>query len=226
MGYRAALLNFTKGCISPELEARFDLPAYQAGLRVADNVVIRRTGGVQKRMGTRFVAQAMGTSSRLIPFQFSDEQAYALEFAQALMRPLALGGAVLETGLKVTDITKEAEAKVTIAYHGYEVGDQVYFASTNSANFGMTEILDRFLIVTEVVDDDNFRVNINSTSFSDFGVDTGTVRVAPPDAPPAPPVVPAPITPPAPPPVSSGGSGGYSNDGSEIIWDQPGAERF
>lgn len=220
MGNRVALLNFSKGELSPELESRFDLGAYNAGLRRARNVKIKRTGGVSKRMGTRFVAECLGNSSRLIPFQFSDTQAYALEFAQALMRPYALGGAVLETGLKITAITKAVQAQITIAYHGYSVGDPFYISSEDPETFGMSEILDRFLEIVEVVDDNNFKVNIDSRTFADFGTDDGEVNAGPPDPPPTPPTVPPVIVPPTPPPVTSGGGGGYSGGtgGGLIIW--------
>lgn len=214
MGYRAALLNFSKGEISPELEARFDLSAYQVGLRQATNVKIRRTGGVAKRMGTRFVARCLSSEARLIPFQFSDEQGYALEFGQAYMRPLALGGAVLEDGLKITAITRASQAQITAAFHDYSAGQQVYLESDDPPAFGMAEILDRWLTVTSVVDANNFKVDIDSTNFTAFGSDTGTVRAAPPAPPPAPPVVPAPATAPAPPAVGSGSGGGYLDDGS------------
>jgi hypothetical protein len=216
MGYRAALLNFSKGEIAPELEARFDLPAYQAGLRKAENVVIRRTGGVIKRMGTRYVATCLGTSSRLIPFQFSDDQAYMLEFAQGEMRPFALGGAVLEEALKVTAITNDVHPQVTAAYHGYEVGDQVYFTGIG----GMTEINDRFITILQVIDDNNFRINVDSTSWGVFdNSDTGTERVVPPAAPPAPPAIPTPITPATPPTVGSGSGGGYDDSGDWYGYD-------
>jgi hypothetical protein len=211
-GYRAALLNFSKGEITPELESRFDLQAYQAGLRRARNVKIRRTGGVSKRMGTRFVTECLSNTARLIPFQFSDEQGYALEHGQAYMRPLALGGAVLEDDLKVTAITKAANAQITAAFHGYSVGDQVYLSSDDPATFGMHEILDRWLTVETVVDVDNFTVDIDSTNFTNFGADVGTVRVGPPAAPPAPPAVPAPYVRPPRPRVGSGSSGGYTPD--------------
>jgi hypothetical protein len=218
MGYRAALLNFSKGWISPELEARFDLSAYQVGLRQATNVKIRRTGGVSKRMGTRFVAQCLSTEARLFPFQFSDEQGYALEFGQAYMRPLALGGAVLEDGLKITAITKAAQAQITAAFHAYTAGDQVYLTSDNPATFGMTEILDRWLTVTSVVDANNFKVNIDSTNFTAFGSDTGTVRAGVPTPPPAAPTVPPPATPPSDPAVGSGSGGGYQDSGGGLVW--------
>lgn len=210
MGYRAALLNFSKGEISPELEARFDMAAYQAGLRRARNVKIKRTGGVSKRMGTRFVAECLGATARLIPFQFNDEQAYALEHGQAYMRPLALGGAVLEEGLLVTGITKAINAQVTIAYHGYSAGDGFY----PSRITGMTEINDRFLTVISVVDANNFTVDIDSRGFGTFtGSGGGTARVGSPPAPPPPPPVPAPPPPPPAPDVGSGGGGGYGPTG-------------
>lgn len=211
MGYRAALLNFSKGVISPELESRFDLQTYQAALRQATNVKIRRTGGVSKRMGTRFVAESIGENGRLIPFQFSDTQAYALEFAQAVFRPYALGGAVLELGLAVTAITKAVNAQVTSAYHGYEAGDQVYFVDIP----GMVEINDRFLTVVSVIDEHNFTVDFDSRDATDFdGPDTGTVRTSAPSAPAPAPTVPPVITPAPPPVVSVGGSGGYGGPGA------------
>jgi len=215
MGYRAALLNFTKGEISPEILARFDLSAYQAGARRARNVVIRRTGGLEKRMGTRFVAECLGTSARLIPFQFNDEQAYALEFGQGYMRPLALGGAVLEEGLLVTAITKAANAKITAAFHAYEVGDPVYLTGIT----GMTQINDRFLTVVSVIDANNFTVDIDSTDFDTFtGSGGGTARVGSPPPPPPPPAVPPPPPPPPAPPVGSGSGGGYGSGGG---WERP-----
>lgn len=222
MAYRAALLNFSKGVVSPELEARFDLSAYQVGLRRGVNIKIRRTGGVAKRMGTRFVSECLSETARLFPFQFSDEQGYALEFGQAYMRPLALGGAVLEEGLKITAITKAANAKITAAFHGYSVGDQVYLKSSDPLTFGMHQILDRWLTVMTVPDADNFTVDIDSTNFTAFGSDTGTVRTAAPAPPPADPVVPPPETEPPPPDVGSGSGGGYVDDGSGgSSWEGP-----
>lgn len=214
-GYRAALLNFSKGEIAPELEARFDLSAYQVGLRRAENVKIRRTGGVSKRMGTRFVSECLSSTARLFPFQFSDEQGYALEFGQAYMRPLALGGAVLEEGLKITAITKAANAQLTAAFHGYTVGQQIYIKSSDPATFGMHEILDRWLTVLTVPSANTFTVDINSTNFTAFGSDTGTVRVGVPDPPPVPPPVPAPAPAPPPPTVGSGSGGGYTGGGTQ-----------
>lgn len=220
MAYRAALLNFSKGEISREVEARFDLGAYQAGLREALNVRVRKVGGVSKRMGTRFVAEAVSPDSRLVAFQWSDEQAYVLEFGQAYMRPLALGGVILEEGICVTAITKEAQAKVTALYHGYAVGDPVYLTGQQ----GMVEINDLFLTVTEVIDADNFRVNFDSTAAGTWtGESTCVTRSGPPAAPPAPPIVPPPAPEPVPPTTGGGGGGTYvdGGGGGGPVWDGP-----
>jgi hypothetical protein len=210
MGVRVAALNFTKGEISPEVEARFDLDVTKAALRKASNVIIKRTGGVRKRPGSRFATAAMSPSARLFPFQFSDTQAYALEFDQAKMRPFALGGAVLEPGLKVTAITIAEEAQVTAPFHGYSPGDPVWFDGIQ----GMVEINDRFLTVMEVMDQNNFTVNFDSRFATPFVADSGgQVNTSPPSAPPSVPSPPTPTPAPTPPKSSGGGSGGYGNGG-------------
>lgn len=220
MAYRAAQSNMTRGEVAPEIEARFDVQSYSSGLRRARNVRVRKTGGISKRMGTRYVAHALGqeTAVRLVPFQFSDEQAYALELGQAYMRPFALGGAVLEEALLVTAITNEAQAKVTAAYHAYEVGDLVWFTGIT----GMTEINGRFLEVVEVVDADNFRLNFDSASAGVFtGSGGGTARTGAPPPPPPPPAVPPTTPPPPPPDVGGGGAGGGDDGNPPPVIDEP-----
>jgi hypothetical protein len=213
MAYRAALLNFTKGCISPEAQARFDISIYNAALKQATNVTILKTGGVAKRMGTRFVAECLGSTARLIPFQFSDEQAYALEHGQAYMRPLALGGVILETALTVTAITNAANAQVTVPFHGYAVDDRVWFEDIT----GMTEINGRFLTVVSVLDANNFTVDFNSTNAGVFtGSGGGQTNSSPPAPPPTPPTVPPVLTPPAIPDFTRGGGRGGAFSGEEM----------
>lgn len=210
-GYRAALLNFSKGEISPEVRARFDLGAYQSAAERAYNVKIRRTGGLYKRAGTRYVADALSSTSKLVPFQFNDEQAYMHELSQSKMRPAALGGVLLETGLAVTAITKAANAKITSSWHGYNPGDVIYLDSI----LGMVEINNRFLTIVSVIDDNNFTVNFDSTNASTFTGDTGgQVNTGPPAPPPDPLPTPPPITPPGGPGNGSGSGGGYNGGGA------------
>lgn len=209
---REGLLNFSKGELADELIARADVASYNAGLKKAFNVVVLKYGGVTKRPGTRLVAKAYGQADpvRLFPFQFSLTQAYALEFGQGYMRAAANGGLVVETPLKITAITKALNAQVTVAFHGYSPGQQIYF----NDNVGMVEINGMTGTVQTVIDANNFTVDIDSRTFSTFVSSDGAVNTSPPAAPPAPPAVPAPVPPPTPPDLGGGGS--YSDSGGRL----------
>lgn len=211
--FRVGLNNFSKGEIGPQLYGRVDVAAYNAAVRKARNVVILKYGGLQRRMGTRVVYEirepALGwddpdSEARLFPFEFSIEQTYALLFTQASMRPLALGGAVLEEELAIENISNEAEAKVTVSFHDYAEGDE-WFASGIAGEIG--DLLNgRVWLITEIVDADNFRINANTVGLDAFTTaEGGVTRVVEPDPPPPPPPVPPPYVPPPPPPIAPPG---------------------
>jgi hypothetical protein len=222
MAQRAGSFNFSKGEIAEELIARVDVGSYSSAVRQARNVVVKKYGGLAKRPGTRLVAEAWDATHpvRLLPFQFSLQQAFALEMGQGYMRPAATGGLLIEQKNKVTAITKATNAVVTAAYHGYSVGDQVYFSGIT----GMTQINGRFGKVVGVPSANSFTVNINTTSFSTFTGSDGVVNSAPPPPPtpaPTPTPTPAPTPTPTPPPASTG-SGGSTVDGDDP-WSDGGA---
>ncbi|MEO7687719.1 MAG: hypothetical protein ABIS51_00430 [Sphingomonas sp.] len=280
MAFRTGSANFSKGEIAEELIGRVDVAAYQTALRRARNVTLLKYGGVTKRPGTRFVAEAYAGNSvaqvtasiasgvmtvsavasgalvagqilsgpgvtagttiiaqlsgtaggngtysvtpartvssnsfsargnqsvRLMPFQFSLEQTYALELGQGYMRPAALGGMVIEDKIAITAITLGSTTMIAAAYHDYHVGDQVYF----SGILGAIELNGKIGRVLSIVADVSFTVDINSTGFTAFTGDTGGLtRTAPPAAPPTAPPVPPPPPPPPPPPTGGGGYGG------------------
>jgi hypothetical protein len=159
---------------------------------------------------------ASGPSAvRLMPFQFSLTQTYALEMGQAYMRAAANGGMVIEGQLTITAITRGATTTIAAAFHDYKVGDQVYF----SGILGTTELNGKIGRVLSVVPDTSFVVDIDSMRFTGFGGDTGgSTRIASPPSPPASPPVPPP--PPPPPPPETGG-GGYGGGGWCVADDTP-----
>lgn len=206
--------NFTRGIFSPVVQSRRDVDAWQAGANRLVNVTLMKHGGVRKRMGTElvYVQPADDNETRMLPFTYSTGQSYALLMGQATMRPLALGGAVLSAGFGITAITRANPGVVTAPFHALTDGQEVYFAGIS----GMTELNGRVAFVT-VIDDDNFSINIDTTEFTAFTADDGTVRVAAPDPPAPPPVVPPPTPAPTPPPVipPGGGGGGYRPGGAD-----------
>lgn len=73
--------NFTSGEISPKLRARVDLDQYKGGCETMENFLSYPHGGCRFRPGFKYVADAkyFNKKARLIPFQFSREQAYIIE---------------------------------------------------------------------------------------------------------------------------------------------------
>ncbi|OBQ66959.1 hypothetical protein [Mesorhizobium loti] len=87
---------FTRGEISPRLHARASLDFYRAALARCENFVTLPHGGIRKRGGTYFAGEVKisAKKTRLIPFIFSADQAYALEFGDQYIRVYAYGARV------------------------------------------------------------------------------------------------------------------------------------
>lgn len=89
-------VSFNAGEISPALYARTNLEKYSSAAKVILNFYIKKEGGLEKRPGSWFVGgvQNNGYPSRLRRFQFSQEQGYALEFGNRVLRIISEGGFV------------------------------------------------------------------------------------------------------------------------------------
>jgi len=208
--FRSGQPNFSRGELAPHLHGRFDVDAYTAGVKRATNVVILKYGGLTKRPGTRLVAEVIDASkpTRIIPFQFSLTQTYALEMGQGYMSPCALGGRLLEEELEITNITIAANAAITAAFHAYEPGQKVYLTGIEG-ELG-DKLNGRFWTVVAVLDGDNFTIDADTTGLDAFTAATGGItRTEEPDPPPPPPPVPDPVEPPPPPNVGGGGGGRF-----------------
>lgn len=213
MSFRVSQANFSRGEIADELIARIDVASYNTALKRARNVCVLKYGGVTKRPGTRLVAEVYDDEGvRLIPFQFSLTQTYALEMGQGYMRAAALGGLVLEDKLTIVAVTRGLTTEIQAAFHSYVVGDQVYFDGVT----GCVELNGKVGRVLSVPDNGHFTVDIDSRLFGAFTGDAGGItRTVDPAPPPTPPVVPPPATPEVPPDL-----GGYNFvfDPSQIRW--------
>ncbi|MDX8534279.1 hypothetical protein RFM41_24455 [Mesorhizobium sp. VK25A] len=87
---------FTRGEISPRLHSRASLDLYRAALAKCENFVTLPHGGIRARGGSYFVGEvkASAKKTRLIPFIFSSDQAYCLEFGDQYIRVYAYGARV------------------------------------------------------------------------------------------------------------------------------------
>ena len=88
--------SFNAGELSPQLKGRADLEKYKNGCDILENFIPQIFGPARKRPGTRFVLETADSSkfSRLIPFEFSTTQSFALEFGDEVIRFFADGGVV------------------------------------------------------------------------------------------------------------------------------------
>ena len=80
--------SFTGGELKPSLHGRVDIAKYGVGCKTLRNYVIHAAGGVSNRSGQRYVVKAKydDKNAILVPFQFSTEQNYMLEFGHQYMR--------------------------------------------------------------------------------------------------------------------------------------------
>lgn len=215
---RAGLLNFSKGVLSEKLHGRVDVAAYNAGLKRGENVVVLKQGALTIRPGFEVINEAADPLEWLMPFQFSDEQVYALTFGQGYMQPLTGGGVVLETELVVVNISQANPAVVTAENHGYAAGDQVFLATILGPLGAIVN--NRIWTVGGALDADRFTINLNTLTLPAFtGSTGGTTRVDPPPAPPPVPATPPVYVPPDPPPVYGGGGYCVTADTPILLWD-------
>ena len=112
MAYYGILPSFAGGELSPSMYGRVDTAKYQVGLEKARNCIIHAYGGVSNRPGTEFAAETKFSSkkARLVPFQYSVEQAYILEFGDKYIRFYKDGYRIESSGTPVEVVTTYTEA--------------------------------------------------------------------------------------------------------------------
>jgi len=98
--------SFNAGELSPLLDGRSDLEKYFSGCRLMENMIPLPYGPSERRPGTYFVAEVKDSSkkARLLPFQYSTEQAYMLEYGDQYIRFFKDRGQII-TGAGTEDIS-------------------------------------------------------------------------------------------------------------------------
>ncbi len=92
--------SFNGGEWSPTLMGRFDQDRFQNSCRTLKNFIAHPHGSASRRGGWEFIDKSGDHAhrSRLIPFEFGIEQAYALEFGHLYIRFFTASGDRIETG--------------------------------------------------------------------------------------------------------------------------------
>jgi len=130
------LTNFTAGEFSPLLYGRVDIAKYYNAAETIENFISQPYGGIVRRPGTYHVSEVKDSSkiTRLIPFQFSTDQAYVVELGHLYARFYMDNGAIVETATTITGATQANPVVITTsAAHGYSNGDEVFVDSVRNS---------------------------------------------------------------------------------------------
>lgn len=132
--------NFRAGELSPRLEGRIDLDKYNEAAQTMQNMLVFPQGGTTRRPGSYYAGTSKdGGQVRLINFEYSDEQAYVLEFGNNYIRFFKDGGILTESQKTITGATAANPVVVTASSHGYSNGDRIFITEVT----GMTELNNR-----------------------------------------------------------------------------------
>ncbi len=102
--------SFTSGELSPKVRGRFDLAAYFNGVRRMENWIPQEQGPATYRNGFHYVGETKNNNKAfLYNFQFSDVQAYMLEFTNTRHDPKT-GQTMSLRCLRNTALTRRRES--------------------------------------------------------------------------------------------------------------------
>lgn len=178
--------SFTAGEISPALWGQVDLRKYQTGTAVSRNMWVDYRGGQFSRPGTALTAVGLPLATELppclLPFTFSQEQAYVLELSDSaargkVMRIIFRGEPVRYAGLALTAVTASG-AGATFTFTGstaagWAVGQRIQIAGVTGglvrAN-GLSGVNGQTFILASSPGVDQWKAtNINGASVTALG---------------------------------------------------------
>lgn len=96
MGNKVLQKGFGAGEISSSLFSRSDLEQYKMGATKIQNFVVLPQGAIRTRAGFRYVGTAIDSTKpvKLMPFRYSSDQTFILEFGDKTLRIISDGGYV------------------------------------------------------------------------------------------------------------------------------------
>jgi len=162
--------SFAAGEISPLLFSRLDLDKFQTGVALCQNCETTAQGPLQNRPGFQYILEAGNGALpvMLMPFAFSTEQTFALEFGDFYLRFHTNGGTLLEPALQVISIANGPNPiYTTLAPHGFLVGEWAQLGVVAS----MPALSGRWVIIASTPSTNTF----TATDLSGAPIDTSSM---------------------------------------------------
>lgn len=167
--------SFNAGEVSGLMYGRIgEYDRMKSAMKVCKNAVCRVEGPWTRRPGTYFVAECVANPagpSRVVPFKFSNLQAYMLEFAPGAIRVYKNRAPIYDNILTITAITQANPCQVTYVGNDPANGDHIDIAGV----VGMTQLNGRRFRLANVNGAANTftlqetnGTDVNSTSYSAY----------------------------------------------------------
>lgn len=120
-------VNGSRGELTPLMHGRVDTDFYQAGWHTARNVVLTGYGACARVPGSIYKGQPKEPHNftALLPFEFNEEQVYALEFGDEYVRFWTRDGIVMKDSAPY-EVASPYGAAVLGSLHAVQSGDAVY----------------------------------------------------------------------------------------------------
>lgn len=153
-------LSWAHGQLSRKMTGRADMQQVYSAAQEVVNFICHPQGPASFRNGSYFVHNSKGNNKpRLMPFRYSDDASYMIEFTNTNCRFYVNNGILVESAQTITGITKANPAVVTTSgSHGYSNGDDVIISDV----VGMTEVNGGTYTVA----------NVTATTFELSGIDS------------------------------------------------------
>lgn len=125
--------SFIGGEVSPNMFGRIEDPYYRNGLSECRNFVIRPDGSAENRAGFEFVRAARNdySKARLIPFQFSNDQSFAIEMGVGYFRFHTNGATLLNDEGQPYEISNPYNENEIFDVHYVQSGDVMTLVHRN-----------------------------------------------------------------------------------------------
>lgn len=132
---RVPLMSFNAGEMSPYLLLRSDYVKYDNACKKLQNMIPLSQGPVMRRPGTYYIAEAEDPNvvPRLIPFEYSKTDAYAMEFGHNIIRFYrsvdGVGGQILDDDDVVYELATEFEEDELPNIQYVQLADVMYLVN-------------------------------------------------------------------------------------------------
>lgn len=179
MGFYGIQPSFAGGELSAALYGRVDMAKYSVGLAMCRNAFVHAYGGVSNRPGTEFVSEVKNSSKkvRLVPFQYSTQDAYVLEFGHGYIR-FYTDGYQIESGGSPVEIASPYTEETLSALNFVQSADVLFIVHPSVR----PKMLSRYSHTSWTLTDFDFKngpfmdVNVTETTVTASGV-TGNVTL-------------------------------------------------